>query len=84
MTFYSAQLYIRVAFYLKGPSSCGSYEDSDQGKGRFLWSLPRYCAWINQKLYVKWNIYDCHELGPKKSVPMGHQRITEACTNVEY
>ena len=67
---------ISVPFCLKGSSSCSSYEDSDQEERRFLRSLPWNCSRINQELYVKWHIYDCYELGPEESVPMGHQRIT--------
>lgn len=62
----------------QGPSSCGSYETGDKGKGRILWAVPWYRTWLHKEFYVQRNIYDRHELGPKKSVPMGLKRMTDS------
>lgn len=70
-------------FYLKGPSSCGSYETGDKRKGWILRAVSWYRAWLHKEFYVQRNIYDCHELGPKKSVSMGIERITDSFNKSE-
>ena len=70
-------------FYMKGPSSCGSYETGDKRKGWILRAVSWYRAWLHKEFYVQRNIYDCHELGPKKSVSMGIERITDSFNKSE-